>query len=190
LVIFVIPRVESLYGFSVFEVVFLLATPSRRGRAPADERELWIEARDCQSRDSARDHEIGERDVIEAAQKISNRVSAASCAVRIFDFTQNDRAKVEPAASAQVDLGVDAARDSSFHESEWRASEILMGRIRKIDAQLCCVENRPRRVAERVATARSILIPTRMIMIVPSPPVRRATKKNSRRGGGPPAVLV
>jgi hypothetical protein len=79
---------------------------------------------------------MSEQDVIGAAQKFSNRVSAASPRAK-FQFTQT-WSKVEPAVSAQVDLCVEATRDRLFHESESPASEILMRRMRKIDARFCC----------------------------------------------------
>jgi hypothetical protein len=56
---------------TVLEVVFF-ATPNVEDVAPADAYELGLAAAGCQSRQLARDHEIGEQDLIDEGAKDSN----------------------------------------------------------------------------------------------------------------------
>jgi hypothetical protein len=98
-----------------------------------------------------RDHGIGEQDVIGPTQKNSNRVFTTSGAEH---FTHNT-AQSWACASAQIDLCAEAV---FFTKADSLASEILMRRMRKIDVGSLLFRIRTKRVAERVATARVILI--------------------------------
>jgi hypothetical protein len=116
--------------------------------------------------------------VIGAAQKDSNRVFAASV-TEIFSTSSATRSKVEPAASAQVEL---CAETVPFTKADLLASEILIRRMRKIDTPLFAVSNsnKEKREACRNGTRHS----HHARIIGPVRAVQQATKKEQPARGG------